>query len=114
MVGVTYSYRERVSRIVRSWYVIQLEKQFNHLLNLLLFSTAVTHNSTFDFTRSVFDKGDSGLRRGQDGHAARMSQLQSTLYITRVKKALYRNTCGLMRSQKRHKFTVNATELFGE
>jgi hypothetical protein len=61
---VTYGHRERVSRIVRSWYVIQLEKQFNHLLNLVLFSTAVTHNSTLDFTRSVFGKGESSLRRG--------------------------------------------------
>ena len=113
-MGVTDGYRQRVGRVMRCWYVIQLEKQFNHFLNLVFLSTAVTHNSTFDFTRSVFDKGESSLRRGQNGHAARVSQLQSTLHITRVKKALYRDTRGLMRSQKRHEFTVNDTELFGK
>jgi hypothetical protein len=87
-VHVTDSDGKSIRRIMRPGRLLQSKQQLDHLLDLPLVRTSVSHDGTLDFSRRVLAHFASRFDRGQDRNAPRVSELERTSRIRGVEHVL--------------------------
>src|SRR3954466_2943029 len=85
---VTNRHGKSVGRVERPGSRLQSEQQRDHLLHLVLLSSPVADDRALHLGRRVFDNVAAGFNRGKHRDTARVSQLQRTAGVLRVKQVL--------------------------
>ena len=65
--------------------MFEAQQSSDHVLDLVFGGRAVAGNRLFDFRRRILADFARGLLRGQQNHAARMSEYDGGAHVTRVK-----------------------------
>src|SRR5680860_1286159 len=75
-VGMTDSNSQRISCIVRCWYLWEIEKSLHHRLDLVLAGLTVTRHRLLDLLRRVFRHLTPVLSAGQEHNPPRLACAQ--------------------------------------
>ena len=88
---------QSIGSVIILWRGVHLQQVTNHILNLLLFSPAITSQRLFDFQWSIFANWQLALSTGQQQNTARLSYRNSGSGIFIEKQLFY--SCLLYTSQ---------------
>src|SRR3954471_3720028 len=107
---VTNRHGKGVGRVERPGSRLQPEQQRDHLLHLVLLSSPVADDRALHLGRRVFDNVAAGFNRGEHRDAARVSQLQRTAGVLRVKQVLDGDAVRTTGRELNGQFPVNVSE----
>jgi hypothetical protein len=83
---------QRISGVVRLRRLIETEQELDHLLDLVLFSTAIADDGALDLRWRVFHDWTPCFDRRKHGHATRVPELERAADVDCVKQAFNGNT----------------------
>ena len=111
---VANRHRQCICGIVGRRHSVQAEKQFDHLLDLTLVSTAVPHDGPFHFRRRVLEHFATGLHRGENRDTTRMTELERATRIARVEHVFDDNALRLTLGEMRSELAVDSGQSAGK
>jgi hypothetical protein len=106
--------RQRVGGIVRRGQRLEAEQELHHLLDLMLLRPAEPHDRALHLGWRVLENRESGFRRRQQRHAARVAEFQRASHVAGMEDVLDGHTIGPVRSHQAHETRVNQLQLVGE
>ena len=91
---MTDRHGQRIRRVVRGRRCLETEQQSYHLADLLFLRAAVADNGALDLSRRVLDDIATGFDGGEHRDTARMTELERTADVRRVKQVFDGYTVG--------------------
>jgi hypothetical protein len=90
-MGATNGHRHSVGRVVGLRNFFQSQNNFNHLLDLIFFSAAITGQGLFDLEGGVFVNFESASGASQQNDAARLTYFDRGFDVFEKENIFYRD-----------------------
>ena len=111
---VADSHRQRVRRVVRSGYLLQVKQNPDHLLNLFLLGLAVACDGQLDLHGCVFVDGNTRAGGGDNRDTTRLGRTDGSGGVAAEKQLFHDKAISPMTAVQFSQGLVNGQQTFGE